>query len=50
MIDNWEAVRKAHDTDDLCFGTVESWIAFVCPRLIPDADLPIFIFTCIDSV
>ncbi|THH28121.1 hypothetical protein EUX98_g6072 [Antrodiella citrinella] len=28
MIDNWEAVRKAHDEDDLCFGTVESWIAF----------------------
>jgi len=28
MIDNWEAVRKAHDADDLCFGTVESWIVF----------------------
>lgn len=42
MIDNWEAVRQAHDADDLCFGTVKSWIAFVsmilmvsmCPPLI----------------
>jgi glycerol kinase len=29
MIDNWEDVRKAHETDDLAFGTVESWIAYV---------------------
>lgn len=29
MIDHWDAVREAHDTDDLAFGTVESWIAFV---------------------
>ena len=29
MIDNWEDVRKAHEADDLAFGTVESWIAYV---------------------
>lgn len=29
MIDNWEDVRRAHETDDLAFGTVESWIAYV---------------------
>ncbi|KAJ3553544.1 hypothetical protein NM688_g3551 [Phlebia brevispora] len=28
MIDHWEAVRKAHDEDDLLFGTVESWIVY----------------------
>jgi len=29
MIDNWEDVRKAHEADDLAFGTIESWIAYV---------------------
>jgi hypothetical protein len=29
MIDNWEDVHKAHETDDLAFGTIESWIAYV---------------------
>jgi glycerol kinase len=29
MIDNWEDVRGAHEADDLAFGTVESWIAYV---------------------
>lgn len=29
MIDNWEDVRRAHEADDLAFGTVESWIAYV---------------------
>ena len=29
MIDHWDAVRKAHDEDDLLFGTVESWIVYV---------------------
>ncbi|KAI0060680.1 glycerol kinase [Artomyces pyxidatus] len=28
MIDHHEEVRKAHDEDDLLFGTVESWIAY----------------------
>ncbi|KAH9967110.1 glycerol kinase [Russula compacta] len=28
MIDNWEDVRKAHEADDLAFGTIESWIAY----------------------
>ena len=28
MIDHWDAVRKAHDEDDLLFGTVESWIVY----------------------
>ncbi len=32
MIDSWEDVRKAHDADDLAFGTVESWIAYVSPE------------------
>ena len=31
MIDNWEDVRKAHEADDLAFGTIESWIAYVSP-------------------
>ena len=29
MLDNWVAVSQAHDADDLLFGTVESWIAYV---------------------
>lgn len=29
MIDHWEDVRKAHEEDDLAFGTIESWIAYV---------------------
>jgi glycerol kinase len=33
MIDNWEDVRRAHDADDLAFGTVESWIAYVSLEL-----------------
>jgi len=28
-IDNWEDVRKAHEADDLAFGTIESRIAYV---------------------
>ncbi|PSS30992.1 hypothetical protein PHLCEN_2v2480 [Hermanssonia centrifuga] len=28
MLDHWETVRKAHDEDDLLFGTVESWIVY----------------------
>jgi glycerol kinase len=31
MIQHHEEVRKAHDEDDLLFGTVESWIVYVCP-------------------
>ena len=33
MIDNWEDVRKAHEADDLAFGTIESWIAYVSFQL-----------------
>lgn len=29
MIDHEPGVREAHDTDDLLFGTVESWIVYV---------------------
>ena len=29
LIDHNEAVRKAHEEDDLLFGTVESWIVYV---------------------
>jgi len=29
MIDHHDSVRDAHDQDDLLFGTVESWIAYV---------------------
>ena len=29
MVDNWEDVRRAHEADDLAFGTVESWNAYV---------------------
>ena len=29
MIDHDESVRKAHDVDELLFGTVESWIVYV---------------------
>jgi glycerol kinase len=30
MIDNYDDVKKAHEADDLLFGTVESWVAYVC--------------------
>jgi hypothetical protein len=29
VIDNWEHFRKAHEADDLAFGTIESWIPYV---------------------
>ena len=29
MIEHHDNVRKAHEEDDLAFGTVESWIAYV---------------------
>jgi glycerol kinase len=29
MIDNYPDVHKAHEADDLLFGTVESWVAYV---------------------
>ena len=29
LIDHHDAVRKAHEEDDLLFGTVESWIVYV---------------------
>lgn len=31
LIDHHELVRKAHEEDDLLFGTVESWIVYVSP-------------------
>lgn len=27
-MNHWDVVREAHDKDDLCFGTVESWIVY----------------------
>lgn len=32
MIDNYPEVAKAHEEDDLLFGTVESWVAYVSKR------------------
>ena len=29
MLEHHDDVRKAHDEDDLLFGTVESWIVYV---------------------
>ena len=29
MIDNWEHFRKVYEADDLAFGTIEFWIAYV---------------------
>jgi len=29
MIDNYPEVETAHKSDDLLFGTVESWVAYV---------------------
>ena len=29
MIDNYPEVAAAHEIDDLLFGTVESWVAYV---------------------
>lgn len=29
MIDNHEEVKKAHEEDNLLFGTVESWLVYV---------------------
>lgn len=34
MITHHENVRKAHEEDDLMFGTVESWIVYVRIRFI----------------
>jgi hypothetical protein len=35
MIDNYSQVSEAHETDDLLFGTVESWIVYVPISLDP---------------
>lgn len=29
MVDHYPEVGKAHEADDLLFGTVESWVAYV---------------------
>lgn len=29
MIDHYQEVGQAHEGDDLLFGTVESWVAYV---------------------
>ena len=29
MIDHYPEVGQAHEVDDLLFGTVESWVAYV---------------------
>lgn len=39
MIDHYHEVAKAHESDDLLFGTVESWIAYVS-RIISSFLLP----------
>jgi glycerol kinase len=46
MIDNWEDVRKAHEADDLAFGTIESWIAYVSLELTfnPPPRTPLIVF------
>ena len=31
MIDHDEHVKRAHEADDLLFGTVESWLTYVMP-------------------
>jgi len=31
MIDHHAHVKEAHEADDLLFGTVESWLAYVRP-------------------
>ena len=44
MIDNWEDVHRAHEADDLAFGTVESWIAYVSlepPRCLYTSRAPV---------
>lgn len=30
MIDNYPEVAQAHANDDMCFGTLESWLVYVC--------------------
>ena len=35
-MDHNEAVRQAHDEDDLMFGTVESWLVYVRCRFLLD--------------
>ena len=35
MIDNYPEVERAHKLDDLLFGTIESWVAYVCCTLSP---------------
>lgn len=34
MIDNHPEVHEAHESDDLLFGTVESWVVWVRLRLL----------------
>ena len=31
MLDHHKNVREAHDSDDLMFGTVDSWLVYVGP-------------------
>jgi hypothetical protein len=32
MIKNYPQVQAAHEADDLLFGTIDSWVLYVCPR------------------
>lgn len=34
MIKNHPEVSAAHDADDLLFGTVDSWVLYVCLPLL----------------
>ena len=45
MLEHHPEVKKAHDADDLLFGTVESWIVFV--RV--DSDQPCNLITFLDQ-
>ena len=35
MIDNYPEVGTAHESDELLFGTIESWISYVCDLFPP---------------
>jgi glycerol kinase len=35
MIDNYPGVKIAHTEDNLLFGTVESWVAYVGDAISP---------------
>jgi glycerol kinase len=34
MLDHHPAVHEAHEKDDLMFGTVDTWLVYVCTRFV----------------